>query len=87
MRDISVLFADDHVITREGIRRLLDDERGLTVIGEASDGEEVVQMVTEMKPDVVIMDIAMPRLNGINATGQIKMIHPRTGWFVLGGLP
>ncbi|MFC1950352.1 response regulator [Chloroflexota bacterium] len=83
MSNIRVLLAEDHVITRQGIRRLLEDERGLTIVGEASDGEEAVQMVTEMKPDVVIMDIAMPKLNGIEATRQIKLIHPRTGVLVL----
>jgi len=83
MSSISVLLAEDHVITRQGIRRLLEDEEGLTVIGEAGDGEEAVQMVTEMKPDVVIMDIAMPKLNGIEATRQIKLIHPRTGVLIL----
>jgi len=80
---IKVLLAEDHAITRQGIRRLLEDEKGLTVIGEAGDGEEAVQMVTEMKPDVVIMDIAMPKLNGIEATRQIKLIHPRTGVLIL----
>jgi len=83
MSGISVLLAEDHVITRQGIRRLLEDERGLTVIGEAGDGEEAVQMVTDMKPDVVIMDIAMPKLNGIEATRQIKLIHPRTAVLIL----
>jgi NarL family two-component system response regulator LiaR len=83
MSSISVLLAEDHVITRQGIRRLLENEKGLMVIGEASDGEEAVQMVTEMKPDVVIMDIAMPKLNGIEATRQIKLIHPRTAVLIL----
>lgn len=83
MSNISVVLVEDHVITRQGIRRLLEDEEGLTVIGEAGDGEEAVQMVTEMKPDVVIMDIAMPKLNGIEATRQIKLIHPRTGVLIL----
>lgn len=83
MSSISVLLAEDHVITRQGIRRLIEDESDLTVIGEASDGEEAVQMVTELKPDVVIMDIAMPKLNGIEATRQVKLIHPRTGVLIL----
>jgi len=83
MSSISVLLAEDHVITRQGIRRLLEDAKGLTVIGEAGDGEEAVQMVTEMHPDVVIMDIAMPKLNGIEATRQIKLICPNTAVLIL----
>jgi NarL family two-component system response regulator LiaR len=83
MSNINVLLAEDHVITRQGIRRLLEDEKGVTVIGEASDGEEAVQMATELKPDIVIMDIAMPKLNGIEATRQIKLISPRTAVLIL----
>jgi NarL family two-component system response regulator LiaR len=83
MSSINVLLAEDHVITRQGIRRLIEDEKGVKVIGEASDGEEAVQMVTEMKPDVVIMDIAMPKLNGIEATRQIKLTSPRTAVLIL----
>jgi NarL family two-component system response regulator LiaR len=81
--DITVILCEDHLITRQGIRRLLEDEKGLKIIGEASNGEEVVEMVTEMKPDVVVMDIAMPKLNGIEATRQIKLIHPLTGILIL----
>jgi len=83
MNSISILLAEDHVITRQGIRRLLEDERGLTVVGEAGDGEEAVQMVADLKPDVVVMDIAMTKLNGIEATRQIKLIHPHTGVLIL----
>jgi len=83
MSVIKVLVAEDHLITRQGICRLLEDERSLTVIGEAGDGEEAVQMVTEMHPDVVIMDIAMPKLNGIEATRQIKLICPATAVLIL----
>jgi len=83
MSVIKVLLAEDHLITRQGICRLLEDERSLTVIGEAGDGEEAVQMVTEMQPDVVIMDIAMPKLNGIEATRQIKLIRPTTAVLIL----
>jgi len=83
MSNITVLLAEDHVITRQGIRRLLEDEKGLAVIGEAGDGEEAVQMVTEMKPDVVVMDIAMPKLNGIESMRQIKLIHPHTAVLIL----
>jgi len=83
MGNINIILGEDHLITRQGIRRLLEDERGLTIIGEASNGEEAVEMVSEMKPDVVIMDIAMPKLNGIEATRQIKLNNPRTGVLIL----
>ena len=79
MSTISVLLAEDHVITREGIRRLLEAEKGITVVGEAGDGEEAVQKAGELKPDVIIMDIAMPKLNGIEATRQIKLNQPPDG--------
>jgi len=83
MSVIKVLVAEDHVITREGICRRLQDESSLTVIGEAGDGEDAVQMVTERQPDVVVMDIAMPKLNGIEATRQIKLIRPTTAVLIL----
>ena len=74
--EIEVLIVDDHVITRQGIRRLLSEESDLRVVGEAGDGEQAVDLATELQPDVIIMDIAMPRLNGIEATRQIKLLHP-----------
>ena len=83
MSTIKVLLAEDHLITRQGIRRLLEDEKDLAVIGEASDGEEAVQICTDLQPDVVIMDIAMPKLNGIEATRQIKLIRPATAVLIL----
>lgn len=83
MSVIKVLLAEDHTITREGIRRVLEDERDLEVKGEAGDGEEAVQMATRIQPDVVIMDIAMPKLNGIEATRQIKLIRPSTAVLIL----
>jgi NarL family two-component system response regulator LiaR len=83
MSDITIVLGEDHLITRQGILRLLEDEEGLRVVGEASNGEEAVQLVTDLKPDVVIMDIAMPKLNGIEATRQIKVINPYTGVLIL----
>lgn len=82
---IRVVIADDHKVVREGTRELLQKESDLQVVGEAGDGEEAVKLVTDLKPDVVIMDIAMPRLNGIEATKQIKAVLPRTAILILTG--
>lgn len=67
----SILIVDDHPIIREGLRSLLEREPGMTVIGEAGDGEEAVSLARERHPDVVIMDITMPGMNGIEATRRI----------------
>jgi DNA-binding NarL/FixJ family response regulator len=83
MTDIKIVLCEDHLITRQGIRRLLEDEKGLEIVGEASNGEEAVQLVTDLKPDVVVMDVAMPKLNGIEATRQIKLINPDTAVLIL----
>jgi two-component system response regulator NreC len=68
---IRILLADDHKIMREGLRALLENESNIEVIGEAADGRETIRLVRELSPDVVIMDIAMPGLNGIVATRRI----------------
>ncbi len=67
----TIVVADDHKIVREGLVKLLEEREDFEVIGEASDGEEAVQMVLDKQPDVVIMDIWMPRLGGIDATRRI----------------
>ncbi len=80
---IRVLLADDHAVLREGMRNLLERERDIEVVGEANDGEEAVSLVSKLKPDVVLMDIVMPKLNGIEATKQIKQISPSTNVLIL----
>jgi DNA-binding NarL/FixJ family response regulator len=76
MKKIRLLVADDHKIFRQGIKKLLEDESDLQVVGEASDGRDAVKKATELKPDVILMDIAMANLNGLEATRQIKKQLP-----------
>lgn len=83
MGKIKVLLAEDHVIVREGTRQLIQREPDMEVVGEAGDGEEAIDLVNKLHPDVVIMDIAMPRLNGIEATKQIKALHPAISVLIL----
>lgn len=79
MRRIRVLLADDHSVVRKGLRMQLQQGDQFEVVGEASDGREAVQLAESENPDVVIMDILMPGLNGIDATAQIVKRNPRTG--------
>jgi DNA-binding NarL/FixJ family response regulator len=71
-KPIEIVIADDHTIVRQGLRKLLEEEDCLKITGEAMDGREAVRKVQKLNPDIVIMDIAMPILNGIEATRQIK---------------
>ncbi len=75
---IRILLADDHAIVREGIKRILMAEPDLDVVGEAEDGIQAVELAKRVKPDVAILDISMPRLNGIEATKQIREALPAT---------
>jgi two-component system, NarL family, response regulator LiaR len=80
---IRILLADDHVLVRQGTRELLEREEDLKVVAEAGDGEEAVRLACEYLPDVILMDIAMPLLNGIDATRRIKAAIPRVSVLVL----
>ena len=83
MAEIKILLAEDHAVVRESIRESLEREPQFRVVGEASDGEQAVKMARELQPDVIIMDISMPKLNGIEATRQIKAFYPSVAILVL----
>ena len=78
MASIKILLADDHKITRDGLRALLEQQSNMNVVGEAENGREAVRLASELAPDVVVMDISMPELNGIEATRQIRGDLPDT---------
>ncbi len=83
MDKIRVLIADDHAVVREGTRRILEQEPDLEVVGEAGDGAEAVELTRTFKPNVAIVDIAMPNVDGIEATKQIKAVSPSTAVLIL----
>jgi len=78
MKKITVLLAEDHMVVREGFRKMLELETDLEVVGEAQDGREAVTLAKQLAPAVVLMDIAMPRLNGLEATRQVLKALPAT---------
>jgi len=83
MAKTRILIADDHAVLREGMRRLLEQEKDLEVVGEAVDGAEAIKLAAELKPDVALMDIVMPKLSGVEATKQIKKKSPATCVLIL----
>src|SRR5256885_15625824 len=83
MKRITVLLAEDHQIVREGFRSLLGHENDLEIVGEAETGRQAVQMTRKLRPSVVVMDIAMPLLNGLEATRQIRKDFPETKVLIL----
>lgn len=76
MKKLRILLADDHKVVREGLRLLIESQQDMRVVGEAANGEEVMQKARKLKPDLVVMDLSMPKLNGLQATEQLKMEHP-----------
>jgi two-component system, NarL family, response regulator NreC len=76
MRKLRVLVADDHKMIRDGLRLLIDCQRDMRVIGEAANGKEALQQARDLKPDVVVMDLSMPELNGLQATERLKAERP-----------
>jgi DNA-binding NarL/FixJ family response regulator len=83
MKPLRIVLADDHTVMRGGLRLLLEREPGFSVVGEASNGREAIQLTGEHSPDVVVMDVAMPTLNGIEAAARIIAAQPRTAIVIL----
>ncbi|HEY6990878.1 MAG TPA: response regulator transcription factor [Bryobacteraceae bacterium] len=81
--EITVLLADDHGLVRRGFRRMLEDDEGMKVVGEASNGVEAIRMAYELKPKVVVMDLSMPELDGVQATKEIVKHLPGTEVLIL----
>ena len=82
-KPITILLVDDHSLVRRGFRRMLEDEADLKVVGEAGDGAEAIQLARELNPQVVLMDCALPNMNGLDATRQIIEDHPETAVLML----
>jgi len=83
LKKISVLIVDDHALVREGLAKILSMEEGISVVGEAENGERAVELALKLKPDIVLMDINMPGINGIEATKMIKNEMPEIGIIAL----
>lgn len=83
MNPYKIILADDHALFREGLKRILAEERDLKVVGEVADGLELLKILHNVKPDIIILDITMPNIRGIEAIQEIKTIHPESKILVL----
>jgi len=83
MSSVRILLGDDHTVVRQGLRKILEQQQGWDVVGEAADGREAVRLALELQPDVAVLDIAMPILSGIEATRQILRRLPNIGVLIL----
>ena len=82
-KQIRVLLAEDHTLVRQGFRRILEDDPGITVVGEARTGLEAIEQCNELKPDVVVMDLSMPELGGLEATAEVLKANPQIKILIL----
>ncbi|MGA9821662.1 MAG: response regulator transcription factor [Desulfobaccales bacterium] len=78
-----IVLADDHALVRQGIRKIIEEDSSLKVVGEAGDGVELLEILKTSHPDLVIIDIAMPRLRGLEATKRIKQLYPKVKVLIL----
>jgi len=80
---ISVLLVDDHAMVRQGVKAFLVTQPDLSVVGEAGSGEEAIQLAAQLIPDVILMDLIMPNMDGVEATRRVKQVSPRSQIVVL----
>jgi DNA-binding NarL/FixJ family response regulator len=80
---IKILIADDHAVVREGTRQILEQEEDLEVVAEAGDGEEALELTAKTSPDVALVDISMPKLDGIETTKRLKTLYPNIAVLIL----
>ncbi len=83
MSSYNLILADDHVLVRQGIKRIIQENNGMNVVGEASDGLELLEILKKITPDMVILDISMPRLRGLDAAAKIKIDYPQVKVLIL----